>query len=508
MFKKCFALMLALCLLLSSASMAYMETADSDVLSPETVEDVLLPADESVEEVVEDFGAADETAESDGDAVPKADEGIQGGESDEELSIEAILPSEVVTDDASDLVYSESPVMVEESADEADKAVTAEAGTTFEAAPAGSKPAKVAFTLNGSPVSGTLTIKKNDTLTLVPVATTASGAVIGDIGFKWKSSKKKVASCAGGVIRGKAIGTTKVTVTTKRGKKKATIKIKVIDPYRATKVELNEGYAKLFKGSQLQLVATLTPSYSNSTVKWSSSNKSVARVSSSGLVTARKIGKAVITCKTSSGKKARVTVKVIKKGGPATALNWDVSPDEFVYRNTIGTYVAKTTPLKANANLVWSSNNENVLRVVNYARSGDLSFWGDVQGVSIGTATLTATDTVTGKSISIAVPVQDPPAPQSIDLPMGSVITVTRGSTMDVPYEVLPSTSLGSEYNRASVAYDSNIASITYDSNNAARNCKGTSDYNLHVTGLNPGSTTVTITLGNGVSASFTLVVV
>ena len=55
----------------------------------------------------------------------------------------------------------------------------------------------------------------------------------------------------------------------------------------------------------------MKPAKSTDTLKWSSSNKKVAKVDKYGKVTAVKKGTATITVKTSSGKKAacRITVK-------------------------------------------------------------------------------------------------------------------------------------------------------------------------------------------------------
>ena len=59
----------------------------------------------------------------------------------------------------------------------------------------------------------------------------------------------------------------------------------------------------------------------------------------------------------------------------------------------------------------------------------------------------------------------------------------------------------------AVVAYDTSILKITYDPNNAARNCRGTMDYKLHITAVGTGTTTVTVTLKNGVTNSFDITV-
>ena len=70
--------------------------------------------------------------------------------------------------------------------------------------------------------SGTVTLSIGETLTLnatlYPATATSK--------LTWKSTKKKVASVSGGVVKAKKAGTTTVTVTTKN-KKKAKVKIKV-----------------------------------------------------------------------------------------------------------------------------------------------------------------------------------------------------------------------------------------------------------------------------------------
>lgn len=77
----------------------------------------------------------------------------------------------------------------------------------------------------------------------------------------------------------------------------------------AATVKLNKTKATISKGETLQLKVTGT----KSKVKWSSSNKKVATVSSSGKVTAKKKGKATITAKVNKKKlKCSITVNNVK----------------------------------------------------------------------------------------------------------------------------------------------------------------------------------------------------
>ena len=79
-----------------------------------------------------------------------------------------------------------------------------------------------------------------------------------------------------------------------------------------TSITLNQTTATLKKGETLTLTATVAPSdAANKSVTWSSSNTSVATVSTSGVVTAIGEGTAVITVKTADGgKTASCTVAV------------------------------------------------------------------------------------------------------------------------------------------------------------------------------------------------------
>ncbi|SMP60501.1 Ig-like domain-containing protein [Anoxynatronum buryatiense] len=74
------------------------------------------------------------------------------------------------------------------------------------------------------------------------------------------------------------------------------------DVVRVTGVTLNRRTLTLDEGETRRLIATVTPSQAtNQNITWSSSNDSVARVSSTGLVTARRNGRVTITVTTEDG---------------------------------------------------------------------------------------------------------------------------------------------------------------------------------------------------------------
>lgn len=131
---------------------------------------------------------------------------------------------------------------------------------------------------------------------------------------KWKSSNKKIATVSkSGYVTGKKKGTVKITATSKKRKKvKKTIKIKVTN-LKAKSVTLNKKSASLLKGEKTQVKATVKgqTGFYNQGVTWKSSNTSVATVTSKGIVTAKKAGKATITATEKGGsKKATCSVTV------------------------------------------------------------------------------------------------------------------------------------------------------------------------------------------------------
>ena len=170
---------------------------------------------------------------------------------------------------------------------------------------------KATISLN---VSGTIPLKTKQTFT--PKVTMGKGDKV----VSWKSSNKKVASVdKNGKVKGlKAGKTATITVQLASGLKKS-FKVKVQKKNVATKslkvVNVSTGKKVSSKVSlkckqTLKLATTVSPITSKEKVKYSSSNKKVASVSSKGVIKAKKKGKATITVKT--GKKTykiKVTVK-------------------------------------------------------------------------------------------------------------------------------------------------------------------------------------------------------
>ena len=147
-------------------------------------------------------------------------------------------------------------------------------------------------------------VEKTKTLTLKATVYPSS---LTDKSVTWKSSNTAVATVtSSGKVKGVKAGKATITCTSKATGLSTTCK--VIVGY----VRLDKTTASVKKGSTVTLKATVYPStLSDQSVKWKSSNTSVATVSSSGKVKGVKAGTATITCTsvaTGLSKTCKVTV--------------------------------------------------------------------------------------------------------------------------------------------------------------------------------------------------------
>lgn len=128
----------------------------------------------------------------------------------------------------------------------------------------------------------------------------------------WTSTNTSIASVnAEGLISAKAVGTAVIIARTKDGGFVATCTITV--SRTATAVKLDVTKLTLNVGDYYSFITTLTPADSTeTTLTWQSSDTSVAVVSKSGRVTAKKAGQAIIMVKTKSGSTGFCTVKVLQ----------------------------------------------------------------------------------------------------------------------------------------------------------------------------------------------------
>ncbi len=128
----------------------------------------------------------------------------------------------------------------------------------------------------------------------------------------WKSGKAKVATVdADGVVTALGEGKAKITVAT-ANKKKATIAVTVVNPYKPTGVSICQGKALTLKvGESVQLDAALAPETARTVLTWKSGKTKVATVDASGCVTAIAGGTAKITVTTDNRKSDALVLRVV-----------------------------------------------------------------------------------------------------------------------------------------------------------------------------------------------------
>lgn len=176
----------------------------------------------------------------------------------------------------------------------------------------------------------------------------------------WSSSNTAVATVSDGKITARKAGTATITAKTSNGKTATcTVTVTAIMP---TKVTLDKTAITLVVKSSEAIRAIISPANAtNQSIAWSTSNSAVATVSG-GNVTAIKPGTATITAKSSNGKTASCSVRVV------TAI---VFPEriEWIFDTTMtvgGSQQTHVTVLPADTtdkSLKWKSSNPAVATV-------------------------------------------------------------------------------------------------------------------------------------------------
>lgn len=161
------------------------------------------------------------------------------------------------------------------------------------------------ITLN---VSGTLPMKTKQKTTSVKV----TGLAKGDHVVSWKSSSTSVVkvSASGKLTAGKKAGKTAViTVRTAAGAR-ASFKVKLQKAaVKTSKLVVSTREIRLKRKAKYTVAGKVYPITSSDKIKYSSSNKKIVTVSSKGVITARKNGKATISV-TAGKKKVKIKVTV------------------------------------------------------------------------------------------------------------------------------------------------------------------------------------------------------
>ncbi|MCH5264900.1 MAG: Ig-like domain-containing protein [Lachnospiraceae bacterium] len=160
--------------------------------------------------------------------------------------------------------------------------------------------------------SGVLVMKKKEKATLkIAINGKVSRKAWKEVKFR-SSSKKIVTVSAKGKMKAKKKGKTTITVTSKKGQKKATLK--VIVGTKVKSMQMSVASKTLLPSQTFQLSATVLPkNASYKEVRWSSSDQKVAEVSSGGLVRAMGVGTVTITAASQDGTKKKAYCQITVK---------------------------------------------------------------------------------------------------------------------------------------------------------------------------------------------------
>ena len=287
-----------------------------------------------------------------------------------------------------------------------------------------------------------------------------------DKSVTWKSSDPELAEVdQNGVVSAYASGTVTITCSSVDGKKSDTCKVTVLRPTDVVSVKTNVTKKTIYKGSSYQLTGQAVPSDATfPQIQWKSSNKKVATVSSTGLVTAVKAGTAYIYCTSVDNplaySKITITVKVKAEG---VKLN---KSKLSVFETDTKALSATVLPSDAtNKKVTWKSLDTKIAKVDSY---------GVVTGVKEGKTQIVCTTSDGGFTATCSVTVKELVESTKVKLNYKSK-TIKDGKTVTLKATISPS--------------DVSFKDCIWSSSNkkvAKVSSKGV------VTGVNPGTCVIT----------------
>ena len=235
---------------------------------------------------------------------------------------------------------------------------------------------------------------------------------------EWRSSNTGIATVdENGNVTPVGSGSCKITATTTDGTNlSASFNITV--NIKATKITLDKTKIELTTGKEIEkITSSIEPSIANKNVKYTSSDESIATVSSDGVVTAVGSGTCKITATTTDGSKVTascdVTVDIKTTGMKLDKTNYTFNKAETIKINPV------ITPSKASKKLTWTSSNTKVAIVSND---------GKVTPVGKGTCKITAT-TTDGTNLSSSCNITS-----NVEYQKGDVNRDGKVNTLDVYY--------------------------------------------------------------------------
>ncbi|HUF64821.1 MAG TPA: Ig-like domain-containing protein [Gemmatimonadaceae bacterium] len=281
------------------------------------------------------------------------------------------------------------------------------AGTATVTATIEGKSATASVTVTPVPVAtvtvvpSTATVFVQNTVTLSATTSDVSGNTLTGRTVTWTTNASAVATVSSsGVVTGVAPGTATITATSEGKSGTATVTVTLA---AVATVTVEPSTATIASGSTTTLTANVTDQnggvLTDRVVTWSSSNPSVATVSSTGVVTGgvtgALVGTATITAST-EGKSGSASVTVI--AGPVASVR--VTPTSTtVERGTTVHLTAQALDAAGNpisgVSFSWASSDPSIASVngagqVNTKKEGTVTITATTAGIS-GSATVTVT---------------------------------------------------------------------------------------------------------------------
>ena len=300
--------------------------------------------------------------------------------------------------------------------------------------------------------------------------------------FRWKTSSRSIARVSSdGVVTPRKLGTVTITCySAVNSKVRATLTLRIIDSKMPDTITLNVPSLSMEDGQKIQLTPTIKPATATQTVSWKSSKTRVATVDQNGVVTAHAAGSAYITATStySSRKSVRIKVTVAQKAAPS-ALSFPTSVAS-IYVGKSAQIAVQPQPASASVMCQYTSSDPTIASV-------------DQNGIvtthKVGIVTITARSLKNSSArASVRVIVYDDNTPGSVKLESSALyLGLKYGDYLGA--SVFPATA------SQTVLWSSanpNIATV---------------DDKGYVYGKAIGTTTVTATAVNGVSASCTVYV-
>ena len=263
-------------------------------------------------------------------------------------------------------------------------------GTAAISAASGDKADTIAVVVVAVPVGSvsvrptTASLFLGQSATLTATVMDANGAIVSGGIVVWSSSDASVATVTQtGQVRALTSGTVTISATSDGKSGSAIVTITTVP---VASVSLLPASATLRRGMTVTLTPTLKdPSGSPLTgrvITWTSSDSTIARVSSVGVVSAIALGSATITA-TSEGRSGSASIAVVP--GPVATVRLSPSSASVEIHENVS---LSATALDGNGDVIpgasfsWRSSDRDVATV---------SSSGQVSGVSTGTVTITAT---------------------------------------------------------------------------------------------------------------------